>query len=101
MLGFYAIVAFIGIRHSLVDIWVNVVSWLYKPQRHAPTPARRLPEPAFSASEDGVSDWELVLYLGFADRRRTPRVKPPVVTPDPDRPVVALPLAAPADERTR
>ena len=45
ILGCYAIVAFIGIRHSLVDIWVNVVSWLYKPQRHAPTPARRLPEP--------------------------------------------------------
>jgi hypothetical protein len=93
ILGFYAIVAFIGIRHSLVDIWVNVVSWLYKPQRHAPAPARRLPD--LVGVDDETSNWELVLYLGFADRRRAPRAKPPVVTVDPDRPVVALPLTAP------
>jgi cellulose synthase (UDP-forming) len=98
ILGFYAIAAFIGIRASIVDIWVNVVSWLYKPQRHAPAPARRLPEPGLDGADAGVGDWELVLYLGFADRRRKPRVKPPVVTSDPDRPVVTLPLAAPRDE---
>ena len=32
VLAAYAIVAFIGVRNSLVDIWANVVSWLYKPQ---------------------------------------------------------------------
>jgi cellulose synthase/poly-beta-1,6-N-acetylglucosamine synthase-like glycosyltransferase len=93
-LGGYAILAFIGLRHSLVDIWVNVVSWLYKPQRHAPAPARRLPAD-HPVSDEELSNWELVLYLGFADRRRAARVKPPVVTADPDRPVVALPLTAP------
>ena len=95
ILGSYAIVAFIGLRHSLVDIWVNVVSWLYKPQRHAPAPARRLPADQLGGDGAEASNWELVLYLGFADRRRAARVKPPVVTTDPDRPVVALPLSAP------
>jgi cellulose synthase (UDP-forming) len=94
LLGGYAILSFIGLRNSLVDIWVNVVSWLYKPQRHAPAPARRLPTD-YQVSDEELSNWELVLYLGFADRRRAPRVKPPVVPADPDRPVVALPLTAP------
>jgi cellulose synthase/poly-beta-1,6-N-acetylglucosamine synthase-like glycosyltransferase len=94
ILGAYAIVAYIGLRHSLVDIWVNVVAWLYKPQRHAPAPARRLPDQV--GLEDEVSNWELVLYLGFADRRRARRATPPVIAADPDRPVVALPLAPPA-----
>jgi cellulose synthase (UDP-forming) len=30
----YAIVAFIGVRNSLVDVWINVVSWLYTPQSY-------------------------------------------------------------------
>ena len=45
VLGGYAVVAFIGIRHSLVDIWANVVSWLYKPQKFKATPARAAPQP--------------------------------------------------------
>jgi cellulose synthase/poly-beta-1,6-N-acetylglucosamine synthase-like glycosyltransferase len=98
ILGSYAIVAFIGIRHSLTDVWINLVSWLYKPQRHAPTAARRLPELDQAASEGGVGDWELVLYLGFADRRRKPRETPPTVTSSPDRPAAALPLAAQNEE---
>jgi cellulose synthase/poly-beta-1,6-N-acetylglucosamine synthase-like glycosyltransferase len=96
LLGAYAIVAFIGLRNSLVDIWINVVSWLYKPQRHAPAPARRLPEPE-SVPDSEPDNWELVLYLGFADRRRAQRVKPPTVKVDPDRPVIALPLALDED----
>ena len=95
VLGSYAIVAFIGLRHSLADIWINVVSWLYKPQRHAPAPARRLPELDRIGSGGTVGDWELVLYLGFADRRRKSRSTPPTATSDPDRPVVSVPIAAP------
>jgi len=72
VLGAYAIVSFIGIRASIVDILVNIVSWLYKPQRAKPAPARR-EAPAF---DPGLSDWELVLYMGFADRRRQPRDAP-------------------------
>ncbi len=100
ILGFYAILAFIGIRHSVADIWINVVSWLYKPQRHAPAPARRPAAAQIGGFDGEPANWELVLYLGFADRRRSARVKPPVVTADPDHPVVALPLTAPVSSDT-
>lgn len=40
VLAGYAIIAFIGVHTSLVDIWVNVMSWLYKPQRYRPAPSR-------------------------------------------------------------
>ena len=91
VLGAYAIIAFIGIRNSLVDIWTNVRSWLYKPSRHAPTPARLGPTAHVEPAE--MADWELVLYMGFADRRRRERPAPQVATQDPDRPVLTLPLA--------
>jgi cellulose synthase/poly-beta-1,6-N-acetylglucosamine synthase-like glycosyltransferase len=81
VLGAYAIIAFIGIRDSIVDIWTNVVSWLYKPQRHKPAPARRGP----ATFEPGLSNWELVLYMGFADRRRAPRETAEIGHLDPDR----------------
>ena len=76
VLGAYAIIAFIGIRDSIVDVWTNVVSWLYKPQRYAPTPARREPSEYQDVAEAEMSDWELVLYLGHADRRRSRRSSP-------------------------
>jgi cellulose synthase/poly-beta-1,6-N-acetylglucosamine synthase-like glycosyltransferase len=72
VLAAYAIVAFVGVRHSLVDIWSNVFAWLHKPQSFAPTPSRRDDAPAMSP-ETELEDWELVLYLGFAERRRQPR----------------------------
>lgn len=90
----YAIVAFVGIRDSLVDIWANVVSWLYKPQRPQPMPARRGPAGPAPA-EDELANWELVLYLGFADRRRRSREAPPGSGPDLDRAPLALPVSAP------
>ncbi|HEX8753153.1 MAG TPA: glycosyltransferase family 2 protein [Solirubrobacterales bacterium] len=94
-LGAYAIVAFIGLRDSLVDIWTNVVSWLYKPQRPQPVPARGTPMPAGANGRADLSDWELVLYMGFADRRRTSReaaVDPALA----DRAPLSLPVSAPA-----
>lgn len=72
VLAAYAIVAFVGVRTSLVDIWISVVSWLYKPQRYEPAPSRRA-APASVSSDAQLADWEMVLYLGFADRRRAPR----------------------------
>lgn len=71
-LASYAIIAFVGVRTSLVDMWVNVVSWLYKPQSYRPAPTRRS-APESIGPDTQLSDWELVLYLGFADRRRSPR----------------------------
>jgi cellulose synthase (UDP-forming) len=96
VLGTYAILAFIGIRDSIVDIWTNVVSWLYKPRRHEPTPARLEPAPYVDPTE--LADWELVLYMGFADRRRAQREIPQIAPQDPDRPVLTLPLTVPPVE---
>ncbi|MGH2940105.1 MAG: glycosyltransferase family 2 protein [Solirubrobacterales bacterium] len=92
VLGTYAIVAFIGVRNSLVDIWVNVTSWLYKPQgpkkMAARAPSALLPTP------EGTANWELVLYLGHADRRRRPRETPEAPS-DLDRAPLTLPVSAP------
>jgi cellulose synthase/poly-beta-1,6-N-acetylglucosamine synthase-like glycosyltransferase len=94
VLAAYAIVAFVGVRNSLVDIWTNVVSWLYKPQRYQAAPARRARAQFPDPSHPEVANWELVLYMGFADRRRTPRAATSE-TADPDRPVLTLQLPSP------
>lgn len=39
LLAGFAIVSYIGVRNSIVDVFVNLVSWLYKPQQ-ASRPAR-------------------------------------------------------------
>jgi cellulose synthase (UDP-forming) len=95
VLAAYAIVAFVGIRDSLVDIWVNVVSWLYKPQRYQPTPPRRAPASFPDPSEAEVADWELILYMGFADRRRAPRGAAGGELSNPDRSALTLQLPSP------
>jgi len=92
VLGGYAIVAFIGIGDSLVDIWTNVVSWLYKPQGPKKMAARAPAET--EPTEAGVADWELVLYLGHADARRRSRDAPAALS-DPDAAPLSLPVAAP------
>jgi hypothetical protein len=96
VLAAYAIVAFIGVRNSFVDLWTNVVSWLYKPQGPAPTSARTGPRPIDDpATGAGVSDWELVLYMGFTDRRRTSRDGGGEPS-DLDSSPLTLPVSAPA-----
>jgi cellulose synthase/poly-beta-1,6-N-acetylglucosamine synthase-like glycosyltransferase len=92
VLGAYAIVAFIGVRNSLVDIWVNVTSWLYKPQGPKKMAARA--PSALQPTPEGTANWELVLYLGHADRRRRPRETPEAAT-DLDRAPLTLPVSAP------
>ena len=97
VLGAYAIVAFIGVRDSIVDIWVNVVSWLYKPQGPKKMAARA--PAAIEPTDDGVANWELVLYLGHADRRRRSRETPEAAS-DLDR-APADPAARPDHGRAR
>jgi cellulose synthase/poly-beta-1,6-N-acetylglucosamine synthase-like glycosyltransferase len=92
VLAAYAIVAFIGVRNSMVDIWINVVSWLYKPSRPAPMAPRSGPRDLDEPAE--VADWELVLYLGFSDRRRRSRETPDEAF-DPDHAPMTLPVSAP------
>ncbi|WP_207456706.1 glycosyltransferase family 2 protein [Herbiconiux sp. SYSU D00978] len=77
LLALSAIVAYIGVGASLVDIWLGLTRWLYveaKPRRsRAPRPATPAVEPAL--------DWRTVLYHGTAE--------PPARTD-----AIALPLAA-------
>ncbi|HUN77598.1 MAG TPA: glycosyltransferase family 2 protein [Solirubrobacteraceae bacterium] len=94
LLGAYAIVAFIGLRNSVVDVWTNVLSWLYKPQSYKPAPARTPGPAATTDTGQDVGNWELVLYMGFPDRRRRPRATPEHLA-DPDRAPLPLPVAAP------
>jgi len=99
VLGAYAIVAFIGIRDSLVDIWTNVVSWLYKPQGYRAMPSRA-ERPGADRGGQRAADWEMVLYMGFADRRRRAREAPEDPSAQ-DRAPLALPVSAPAVDPAR
>ena len=66
VLATYAIVAFVGLRNSLVDIWVNLIALLYKPaEPSAARTPRRAPVTPLPAPV--ASDWERVLYVGSAD----------------------------------
>ncbi len=63
VLGTYAIVFLIGVGHSIADVWVNVVSWLYKPEK-TPKPTRAAPMPVVPGIR--IDDWEHVLHFGGA-----------------------------------
>jgi hypothetical protein len=63
VLGTYAIVFLIGVGHSLADIAVNVVGWLYKPEK-PPKPTRAAPVPVPLGAR--IPDWEHVLHFGGA-----------------------------------
>ncbi|MCU1454733.1 MAG: glycosyltransferase [Acidimicrobiales bacterium] len=57
-----ATLAIIGLRCSLVDVWIGLVNLLRKPARLAPAPA----------TLDPVVDWAAVLYHGSIDEPREP-----------------------------
>ncbi|MDO8362538.1 MAG: EAL domain-containing protein, partial [Actinomycetota bacterium] len=61
-LALYAMVAFVGIGNSLVDLWVQLRRWLYKPTTAgAPTAAKA----GVAQTPSGVlGDWATVLQLG-------------------------------------
>jgi hypothetical protein len=70
VLAGYAIVAYVGVRNSLVDIWNNVLSWLYKPQRPARTKrvARRAHVAvAVAAAEAPAAHWSQTLVYASPD----------------------------------
>ena len=58
ILASWAIVSYIGIGNSIVDLWVAATSWLFverKPRHRGPAPAPAQP---------AVLDWQTVLYHG-------------------------------------
>ncbi len=60
----YAIVAYIGIGHSIVDVWTNVMSWLYKPSKQS-RKVRRAARRA--AAQPQVPHWTQTLAYAPAD----------------------------------
>jgi chitinase len=65
-LATYAVVAFIGLRNSVVDAWIHLTGLLYKPAR---SHRRRLPRPGRQAAPAPVpaDDWRSVLEVGLTD----------------------------------
>ncbi len=72
ILACYAILAFIGLKNSLVDIGVNLVDKLYKPERQPKVRVPRsapVPQPvgvaaADTAVEPAALDWAAVFHYG-------------------------------------
>ncbi len=56
---FWAIVAYIGLKNSVVDIWLGLTNWLYVEKRISPVKPVEEPEYAL--------DWRAVLYHGDAN----------------------------------
>ena len=89
ILACYAVVAFIGVRNSLVDLWVHATSLLFKPAGRRPRrrlltrSARRRP-----AEDPRPSDWRTVLQAGYAAPLQGGRAAVPQAQ--------ALPWAGPA-----
>jgi cellulose synthase/poly-beta-1,6-N-acetylglucosamine synthase-like glycosyltransferase len=66
LLAAYAIVAFIGLRNSAVDVWLNVVKHLYRPAR------RRIPQPQLVQVAPRRLDWAAILDDVPPDRAADP-----------------------------
>ncbi|HST38254.1 MAG TPA: glycosyltransferase family 2 protein [Conexibacter sp.] len=62
----YAIVAYIGVGNSIVDVWRNVVSWLYKPQKPNRR-ARRATREALLEAGPSEPHWSQTLAYAPAD----------------------------------
>lgn len=83
VLTLYAIVAFIGVRNSIVDVWLGMRHWIRVPA----TPASGAPSEPDSGSGPASVDWEAVLYYGpgVSTSGRTARGQGAPVTNRPPR----------------
>lgn len=77
-LAFYAVVAFVGLGNCVVDLWLQLRNWLYRPVPR-PVSATLSASPVDSTSTVGatgsgrtvVADWASVLYYGTTDAAET------------------------------
>ena len=100
----YAIVAFLGVRNSIVDVFLGMAHWVRVPARATTKDA-----PATAATGPVTAGWTSALYFGRtrpstsnAHRSRSPRRHHrAAVTPAPTRGHDELPPIAPAPARTR
>ena len=74
----YAIVAYIGLRHSLSDTWIQLKARLYKPVK--PQRQVRSTMPALGAGTSDL-DWASVLHYGTMDAALRPAPAPALSTP--------------------
>ncbi|XVU29442.1 glycosyltransferase family 2 protein [Actinoplanes sp. CA-054009] len=59
----YAVVAFMGVRNTIVDLWLGFVEHLYVPEKPAKAAVRRRRR---AAAEPAPAPWQEVLYRGAA-----------------------------------
>lgn len=57
----WAILGFIGVKNTIVDVWLGVIDWLYVPVKRKPAPQEKESAPHV--------DWQAILYHGDAERR--------------------------------
>jgi hypothetical protein len=88
----YAIIAYIGIRNSVVDVCVNILRRLYVPAKPSVARPRRRSR-AVAAAAAPELDWEATLHQGTATRRDPARRRAAVPAP----PRALAPVDAPAD----
>ncbi len=69
VLAAYAIIAFIGIRHSVGDVWAHVRSMLSKPEKRRERPSKK---PGRAATTSAEVDWRSVLQFGSTDPSHWP-----------------------------
>jgi cellulose synthase (UDP-forming) len=77
VLALTAILANIGLWHSVVDVWLGLTQWMYvdrKPRGSAEKPAAGQPEAAL--------DWRAVIYHGYAPGEVPSGARPASVTGD-------------------
>ena len=75
VLATYAILAYVGLWNSIVDIFANIADFLYtteKPAPHKPVAA------APNLTGQPVAEWELVLHYGSGDGTTLPPARPSV-----------------------
>jgi len=60
-LALTAIIAYIGIKNSIVDIWIGMTSWLFVPIKQTPN------QTDTTAQGEAPIDWRSVLYRGDTD----------------------------------
>jgi len=93
VLACYAVKAFIGLRNSLVDLWIHGTSLLFKPAERR---RRLLTLWKRPVEEPQPTDWRTVLQAGYAEPQyQSPRGRPPVHLSPTVPPASSLPAGPP------
>ena len=74
LLAAYAIVAFIGVRYSLIDAWVHIKASMYKTVKQ---PVVAVRSPSAIIAERPAVDWASVLHFGGPEASGGPRRRAP------------------------